>query len=390
MKQILNKFNTPYEVIESENISIAILKNETDNFNFIQYINGINVYNGGKPLEWVTDYFINAFRNILPKKYDKIKPGDIRNKITVVVIFKNMKNPRFEDQIKSKCINTSSMFSDITNDVNFEKLAKQVYKNKEITDNILEYYNMKVQWEEKKALKELDKTPKKQIRNEKYLSPIGKNIDIFLAEGDSASASISKILGRQNKGYFAMFGVPPNAYDIELSKIPKTQKLIELKEILNLSYAKTEQKDISFQNIIIATDFDLPGHFICGQLLGLFFRFGKNLFHEKRIKRFITPLVIAKKGDKIIKWFYSFDEYFEFEKKNKDKHYKYDYKKGLGSWDREELDFIIEHDGLDNMLEVFIIDEKAEENMHNWLSSSSADARKIMLEGFKFNIMELI
>ena len=389
MKHILDKFNLPYEYIQFENISIGVLLNKSDNYNFIQYINGLNVYNGGKPIEWVENNLISSFISLLPKKYDKIKNGDVKNKITLVVIFKNMKNPRFEDQVKSKCINSASMFKDITNDVDFSKLAKLMFKNKDIKNNILEFFDMKADWEAKKALKELDKKQPKNIRNEKFMKPIGDYIDIFLAEGDSASASISKILGRENKGYFAMFGVPPNAYDIQIKDISSSKKLIELKEILNLSFSTTTQNDISFKNIVIATDFDLPGHFICGQLIGLFYRFGKNLFEEKRIKRFITPLVIVYKNDKIINWFYSFNDYLEFESKNKDKKYKYEYKKGLGSWDKEELEYIIEKDGFENMLEVFVLDENSQLNIHNWLSSNTADERKAMLEGFSFNIMEL-
>ena len=389
MKHILDKFNLPYEYIQFENISIGVLLNKSDNYNFIQYINGLNVYNGGKPIEWVENNLISSFISLLPKKYDKIKNGDVKNKITLVVIFKNMKNPRFEDQVKSKCINSASMFKDITNDVDFSKLAKLMFKNKDIKNNILEFFDMKADWEAKKALKELDKKQPKNIRNEKFMKPIGDYIDIFLAEGDSASASISKILGRENKGYFAMFGVPPNAYDIQIKDISSSKKLIELKEILNLSFSTTTQNNISFKNIVIATDFDLPGHFICGQLIGLFYRFGKNLFEEKRIKRFITPLVIVYKNDKIINWFYSFNDYLEFESKNKDKKYKYEYKKGLGSWDKEELEYIIEKDGFENMLEVFVLDENSQLNIHNWLSSNTADERKAMLEGFSFNIMEL-
>lgn len=389
MKHILDKFNLPYEYIQFENISIGVLLNKSDNYNFIQYINGLNVYNGGKPIEWIENNLISSFISLLPKKYDKIKNGDVKNKITLVVIFKNMKNPRFEDQVKSKCINSASMFKDITNDVDFSKLAKLMFKNKDIKNNILEFFDMKADWEAKKALKDLDKKQPKNIRNEKFMKPIGDYIDIFLAEGDSASASISKILGRENKGYFAMFGVPPNAYDIQIKDISSSKKLIELKEILNLSFSTTTQNDISFKNIVIATDFDLPGHFICGQLIGLFYRFGKNLFEEKRIKRFITPLVIVYKNDKIINWFYSFNDYLEFESKNKDKKYKYEYKKGLGSWDKEELEYIIEKDGFENMLEVFVLDENSQLNIHNWLSSNTADERKAMLEGFSFNIMEL-
>lgn len=389
MKHILDKFNLPYEYIQFENISIGVVLNKSDNYNYINYINGLNVYNGGANLSWVENNLISSFISLLPKKYDKIKNGDVKNKITLVVIFKNMKNPRFEDQVKSKCINSASMFKDITTDVDFSKLAKLMFKNKDIKNNILEFFDMKADWEAKKALKDLDKKQPKNIKNEKFMKPIGDYIDIFLAEGDSASASISKILGRENKGYFAMFGVPPNAYDIQIKDISSSKKLIELKEILNLSFSTTTQNNISFKNIVIATDFDLPGHFICGQLIGLFYRFGKNLFEEKRIKRFITPLVIVYKNDKIINWFYSFNDYLEFESKNKDKKYKYEYKKGLGSWDKEELEYIIEKDGFENMLEIFVLDENSQLNIHNWLSSNTADERKAMLEGFSFNIMEL-
>ena len=36
---------------------------------------------------------------------------------------------------------------------------------------------------------------------------------------NSAKNSVSKILGRQGNGFFAMFGVPPNAYDSDIKKL---------------------------------------------------------------------------------------------------------------------------------------------------------------------------
>ena len=154
---------------------------------------------------------------------------------------------------------------------------------------------------------------------------------------NSAANSISKIIGRQGNGFYAMFGVPPNAYDMDLKEIISSKKMTDLQQILGLQFSKTSQDNINFKNIIITTDFDLPGHFIAGQLFGLFFRFGKNLFEEHRIKRLITPLIVVKDSkEKIIKWFYSFDDYREFEEKNLDKKYKYDYKKGLGAWGQDE------------------------------------------------------
>ncbi len=206
---------------------------------------------------------------------------------------------------------------------------------------------------------------------------------------NSAANSISKIIGRQGNGFYAMFGVPPNAYDMDLKEIISSKKMTDLQQILGLQFSKTTQDNINFKNIIITTDFDLPGHFIAGQLFGLFYRFGQNLFEEHRIKRLITPLIIVKDSkEKIVKWFYSFDEYRDFEKNNSDKKYKFEYKKGLGSWDQEELEYIIEKDGLHNMLEVMTI-EDASDLIDDWLSDKKADRRKEMLDGYEFNVMNL-
>lgn len=219
------------------------------------------------------------------------------------------------------------------------------------------------------------------------------NQTYLLANGilshNSASNSISKIIGRQGNGFYAMFGVPPNAYDMDLKDIISSKKMIDLQQILGLQFSKTSQDNINFKNIIITTDFDLPGHFIAGQLFGLFFRFGKNLFEEGRIKRLITPLIVVKDGkDNMIKWFYTFDDYRDFESKNLDKKYKYNYQKGLGSWNQSELEHIIEKDGLNNMLEVMTIEDSAE-LIDDWLSDKKADRRKEMLDGYEFNIMNL-
>lgn len=387
-KSLLNSLtDKQYSLIETDNFYIAVMQNEKDDFNCYTVMNGLSM-RYGTHIDYILKYVIKTIKEKLPKKYNDISYGEIKNKLQILFIGKNFPNIKFESQTKETLKNPDKDISAYLGD-SLKALTENVSKNKELIKHITFLYDVKLEVQAKKALKDLDKKQPKNIRNEKFMKPIGDYIDIFLAEGDSASTSISKILGRENKGYFAMFGVPPNVYDIQIKDISGSKKLIELKEILNLSFSTTTQNDISFKNIVIATDFDLPGHFICGQLIGLFYRFGKNLFEEKRIKRFITPLVIVYKNDKIINWFYSFNDYLEFESKNKDKKYKYEYKKGLGSWDKEELEYIIEKDGFENMLEVFVLDENSQLNIHNWLSSNTADERKAMLEGFSFNIMEL-
>ena len=51
-------------------------------------------------------------------------------------------------------------------------------------------------------------------------------------------------------------------------------------------------------------------------------------------------------------------------------------------------EYIIEKDGLDNMLEVMTIEDSAG-LIDDWLSDKKADRRKEMLDGYEFNIMNL-
>jgi len=229
---------------------------------------------------------------------------------------------------------------------------------------------------------------------------VSENETFLLESGivshNSASNSISSILGRQGLGYYAMFGVPPNAYDMNMSKIIKSDKLKALQKIIGLKYSETTQRDLNFKNIIIATDADLPGFFIRGQLLGLFYRFGRNLFEEGKIKILNTPLfVCTDKKEKIVAWFYDFKSQKDFEDANKGKGYLYEYKKGLSSWDKSELQTVIDKDGFENMLDEVTLGDVEEELKESadlfdsWLNGKNADTRKEMLEGFEFNILNM-
>ena len=165
--------------------------------------------------------------------------------------------------------------------------------------------------------------------------------------------------------------------------------MMDMKNIIGLQFSETEQTDINFENIIITTDADLPGAFIAGQLIGMLRRFGQNLFEDGRVKRLMTPIMIVTDNkEKIVTWFYTFDEYKKFEAKNKDKKYNYDYKKGLGSFDQDEMEAVINKDGLDNMLVPFEWDETASQKIDDWLGGDS-QPRKDALDNFEFNIMSV-
>lgn len=376
---ILDKFNTAYEFLEFQNITIGILKNDTDNYNFVQYINGINVYNGGKPLEWIEYSFINAFKDLLPKKYSSIKPGDIRNKITIVAIFKNMKNPRFEDQVKSKCINNPSTFSDISKDVDFSKLAKQVYKNQDIKTNILEYFDMKAEFEAKKALQGMTKTVKK-VRIEKYKPATNENKYLMVSEGNSAGASILSATGRDNIGAYPLKGKVLNCVKANISQLKKNQEIKDLVDILGMSL--TEPNELTYQNLLIATDADLDGYNIASLLLTLFVTYRPDLIQKGFVKYLKTPIVVAYKNNNPKDFIFEFNELKEHQSKYKGFDYKY--KKGLASMDESEWEIMFK-DGIEDYTEVLEWSDELLEEFSAWMGPD-VSKRKDRLVGTKFDL----
>jgi DNA gyrase/topoisomerase IV subunit B len=385
-KKFLELFKSEYILQEADDYFFAIMPNESDDFKHISFVNGLETARGGSHINYIMDNVVSRVRDTLVKKFKTLKPADIKNRLQLVLIAKNLKGAKWDGQTKESITNPLKDMSEYFKDIDFDALAKKLLKNSAIIDPITEVYKLKEELKKRQELKNAEKEVKKP-KSEKFMPPIGAWDNLFLAEGDSAANSISKILGRKGNGFFAMFGVPPNAYDSDISVLIKSDKITDLRNILNLKLSTNVQENLNFKNIILTTDFDLPGHFIAGQLLGLFARFAPHLFEEGRIKRFVTPLIIAKDSkENIVAWFYNFDDYRDYEKKSTKK-LQYEYKKGLGSWDQSELDYIISQDTLEAMLEVYTLDDVSVDSLNRWLKSENADLRKEMLEGYEFNIM---
>jgi len=388
-KKFLDLFKKSHITDTQDDYFVSILPNDFDDFKQVSFINGLETYKGGTHIDFIMDKVVAGIRTKLVKKHKTIKPGDIRNKLQLVLVGKSMKNIDWEGQTKSEMSTPNSVLSEYFKDIDFDKFVAKILKNDDIILPITEYFTLKEQAKINAELKKADKKGKKKPKSEKFMPPIGKWINCFVCEGDSAANSISKLLGRQGNGFYAMFGVPLNAYAASLKEILKSVKMIDLKDILGIEFSKNTQENINFENIVITTDYDLPGHFIAGQLVGLLYKFGPNLFEEGRVRRLVTPLMIATdKKENIVEWFYTFDEYTKFEKANKSKNYHYDYKKGLGSWDADELDTVIKKDGLENMIEIYHLDEKAKQSIEDWLGDDT-QARKDLLSDVEFDMMSV-
>lgn len=93
-----------------------------------------------------------------------------------------------------------------------------------------------------------------------------------------------------------------------------------------------------------------------------------------------TPVIAVTKNGKVQRWTYSLDGTIEVKRGE-----SVDYKKGLGSWDPEELKYIIEREGLDAM--VSHVDFDTLEVMDEWLGDDSAPRKKYIVNN-KFNIAQ--
>ena len=365
-----------FEVSETKNLSIAIMPNQEDTFEFVHYINGLNVYNGGKPLDWVMRNVAQGVLDKVSKKYPNIKLGDIRNKLFTVTVFQNMVNPRFEDQIKSVCSNTFTEFRTQIEEPDWVKLCNKLVKNKEIIEPITDVYRLKEELQKRKELAQLEKKTKKQITSEKYLPPTSIKKYLMITEGASATGGLMPVLGRKDIGYYELKGKPMNTINAEHKDFMKNVELKDLYEIVNSE---------GYQYIIWATDQDLDGIHIRGLGLAFGYVYLDDILKSGKMGMLQTPLLGIKKANKLVDWVYNINDLTpEIEKKGDAKYYK-----GLGSWKENDLKQVVAKDGILKMIDIFEYDDKAEDTIMGWFDKDNVQFRKDRIKANEFSLIKL-
>ena len=384
-RKFLKMFNDNIEFVTFKNGFIGVYPNQSDEFSFFTYVNGMYMSRGGSHVEYAANQIVAPIREKLCRKYKTIKPADIKNKLTVIVFMRNFPNPKFDSQTKETLTNlpsdVSSYFAD---EINFDAFAKAVLKNEAIIEPVIETFKIK---EELKARKELKAVKKVKVRSDKYFPGVGSKKYLFLVEGLSAGGGLMKCLGRDGKYYYCLRGLALNAFSASIQKIAANQ---EVKDVLNIIGLDLTANDtvpfINFEKIVIATDADVDDINITSMLLGWWYRLCPDLYRQGRICKLNTPVVLVKdQKDNIKEWFFTLDQFKEWEKKNSGSKMKIVYLKGLGSLDTSSLDFIIQHEGFDNLLEEYKLDESSQEYFENWLGDD-AKPRKKYITDFSLDI----
>lgn len=386
-KHFLEKyFEGEMEIMEGQNLKVAVLPNPENEFNFIHIINGINVYDGGTPLDWATKQLLSSLVEQMKKKYKNISNGDIKSKLTFVCMFKNMVNPRFNTQTKSNCITTYSDFKEIVKDCDFEKLGKQIYKNESLINPIIQIYKIAEEFEKQKTLDDMSKSVK-NVRIAKYHPAQQTNKYLVLAEGDSAIGSIESVLGGSVFGFFPLRGKSLNCYEADIFKVKDNVEIMNIIKILDLKLNNPNQAEMTYENVLIATDQDMDGMFIRGLLIAFFKRFVPNIIKAGKLKFLKTPiLTLSDKSGNFTNYFFTIEEFKTFISNNNVSHLKSHYYKGLGSWKPKELKKLFTKEGLHKFIDTFEYDEDTDQLINDWFSKKTADVRKEYLRGLSFDI----
>lgn len=178
-KDFIKLFSSDFEIYENENVKIALIPNDTDDFKQFSYVNGLKIKDGGTHCDCIMKNVVNIIRDKISKKYKNIKPGDIRNKLTLITFISNFPSPKFNSQTKEKLTNSDSEFNNFANiDYSF---VNKILKNNAFIDPIIEIYKIKEEYENRKALKSVEKV--KKIKSERYIRGVGDSKYLILTEG---------------------------------------------------------------------------------------------------------------------------------------------------------------------------------------------------------------
>lgn len=366
--EYLKLFGKPYEIIDRENYKIGVMPNEE--FEQLSFVNGIYTKEGGIHTDCVSGFIGYYCAESLSKKYKEIKKSDVRNKIQVVVFLKDFINPKFNSQTKERLMNTRNELEENCSNIFDFSLIKKILKNEAIIGPVIDIYRIKEEYKRKQELKRIDK-PVKRLKTDKYIPSNCNKRYLMICEGESALGSLMPAFGLKDCGYYLLKGKPLNAWDVSQQKFTANKELSTLYAII---------KNENYQYIVFATDEDLDGLHIRALLSGFIHRYLPN--YETRVGILHTPIIAFFKNEKIQRWVYSLSEKLECKKGEKSFYFK-----GLGSWEKTDLQHVIETDGLDRMINIIDF-EGADTSLGEWLGNDSAPRKKYILEN-NFSIADI-
>lgn len=383
-KSLLNSLtDKQYSLIETDNFYIAVMQNEKDDFNCYTVMNGLSM-RYGTHIDYVLKYVIKTIKEKLPKKYNDISYGEIKNKLQILFIGKNFPNIKFESQTKETLKNPDKDISAYLGD-SLKALTENVSKNKELIKHITFLYDVKLEVQAKKALKDLNKVKNNdELLTSRYFPATKEKKYLVISEGTSAKNSQMKALGNYEFGFFEATGVPANVLEMNDKDFKNNKRgMPELYKII---------QNENYEYILLGSDADADGAHINGLWLGFLLKYFPEKLKENKVGFLKMPLIVVRdKKDNLIETLYNFDEIKEWESRNDSSKYEMDYKKGYGSLrGPQEMAEFVEKDGINKIIDIIEYEDGDDEVINNWLSKETVDYRKEEIMSNEFDINKVV
>ena len=310
-------------------------------FTQVSFVNSVETKDGGTHIDYVMLQITDWLREKVKRKHKlELRPAELRNHF-MLFVQADIVNPAFSSQTKEKMITESRDFG---SQFKLSEKALKSILDSEIIQRILDWAQQKALADERKQLRELNKS----IGKEKVLKLVdakGKDREkctLSVYEGDSAMSAFRKFRDPSFQGAFPLRGKFINVTELQNTRVIQNQEVKDLLTAIGLKMGEPP-KELRYGKVLIYSDADPDGDSIAGLLMNFFGRYWPELFDQGRICRVETPLVVAKKKDEKIP-FYSATHFEEWQSKQKDLS-KWDiaYKKGLAALEDEEYKEIIQN-----------------------------------------------
>lgn len=359
---------------QSKDFRIGI-SSSSSGFNNISFVNSVHTKDGGTHVDYISNQLISKLRDMIAKKHKvQVKPSDIRNHLTIFIDC-TIINPSFSSQTKEKLITETKLFKTL-HEVS-DKIAKDIFSS-EIIKTVLDWVERKSLAEERAELRKLNKSLDK--------GKVAKLIDakkkgdrrqcvLGIYEGESALSAVRKFRDTQMMGAFPLKGKFLNVHEKSNSEVIKNDEVKGLMGSLGLKLGE-EPKGLRYGKVYIYTDADPDGNSIAAQLINFFAKYWPELFQIGMIYKVMTPLVVAKKGSKIVNLYTSteLDKFMDKEEKRINS-WDIEYKKGLAALRDDEYEAIIKNPNLVRIK----YDKESKDELEAWFGKDSQPRKDRLL-----------
>lgn len=330
-KDYIKLHTDSFQYCENEHWRVGVAGSE-DGFQHVSFVNGSETHLGGTHINYVMNQIVDDLRDFFKRKHKvNVRPADIKNHMMLFVDC-SIHNPRYSSQTKEDLI---TEVRDYGTEFEVPKTVINKIIKSDVIQDVLDWVESKQNAAEKAALRKSQKAlSKKKVAS--HIPANGKDREkttLFITEGLSAISNLVNVRDTNLHGGFPLKGKPKNINGMKPTDIVKNEELNNIMSILGLVIGEPAT-DLNYGRVAIMSDQDPDGLCIRALLVN-FFSMWKELFEDERIVILQTPLIIARKG-KDVKRYYSMADY----QKDVDNvaGYEIEYLKGLGSLSVDEYD----------------------------------------------------